>query len=122
MYTAHLFVLAFAILVSTAASEDSILIKINGESMSMPTDELCTNAGFVKDPKPNTPKLADPTTTFKPPNHTTTTSPTHAPKHEASTGNGMSTVDIVLTVLGVTAGVLLLAFLVNYMYKKQKTQ
>ncbi|XP_063376951.1 uncharacterized protein LOC134664311 [Cydia fagiglandana] len=121
MYTAHLFFPAFAILVSTVASEDSILIKSNGESMSMPTDELCTNAGFVKDPKPNTPKLADPTTTFKP-NHTTKTSPTHAPEHEASTGNGMSTTDIVLTVLGVTAGVLLLAFLGNYFYKKQKTQ
>ncbi|XP_061711518.1 uncharacterized protein LOC133520848 isoform X2 [Cydia pomonella] len=122
MYTGHLFIVTFALLVSSAASEDYILTNINGKSMSMSTDDLCTKAGFVKNSKPNPLKPADPTTTFKSNNYTTTPSPTLGPTHEASTGNGMSTTDIVLTVLGVTAGVLLLAFLGNYFYKKQKIQ
>ncbi|XP_047984399.1 uncharacterized protein LOC125224922 [Leguminivora glycinivorella] len=115
MYTAHIFVIALAVLISRVVSEDVIPTKINGQSLSMPTDDLCTKAGFVKVPTPIPTTAND--SKLEP-----TTEPTVAPISGPSTGKKMSTADIVLTVIGVIAGVILLGFLGQYFYKKQKTQ
>ncbi|XP_063376952.1 uncharacterized protein LOC134664312 [Cydia fagiglandana] len=106
MYTGFLFIVAFAILATTAVSDDSLSATIDGNKMSIPTDDLCRKAGFVKNPNVATKHAAAEGT------------------KQASTGNkdepAMSVTAIILTVLGVMVAILGAGLFALYLHNKPK--
>ncbi|XP_047984400.1 uncharacterized protein LOC125224923 [Leguminivora glycinivorella] len=106
MYTGYLFITAFSILAMTAVCDDSISTSLEGNKMSMPVDDLCTTAGFVKNPNVPTKQTATGGT------------------KQASTGDkdapAMSITAIILTVLGVMVFILGAGLFALYLHNKQK--
>ncbi|XP_063619623.1 uncharacterized protein LOC134792284 [Cydia splendana] len=106
MYTGFLFIVAFAILATTAVSDDSLSATVDGNKMSIPTDDLCRKAGFVKNSNVATKHAAAEGT------------------NQAATGSkdepAMSVTAIILTVLGIMVAILGAGLFALYLHNKTK--
>ncbi|XP_061711496.1 uncharacterized protein LOC133520832 [Cydia pomonella] len=106
MYTRYLFIVAFAISATTTVSDDSLSTTLEGNKLSMPTDDLCTKAGFVRSPNVATKQAAAEAT------------------KQASAGSKdeprMSVTAIILTVLGIMVAILGAGLFALYLHNKPK--